>query len=57
MKVKSYDSWNNEDYNKDETNYISILTSKNPEKEIMDFLSDLAKLLNTKLVEETDGDC
>ncbi|BCK00736.1 hypothetical protein [Anaerocolumna chitinilytica] len=54
MNVKSYTSWNSNDYNNVETNYINILTSKKPPKEIKNFFGKLEIFLGWHIREEID---
>ncbi len=56
MKVKSWDSWNNKDYNCQETNYISIITSEDKNgkipKQSIEIIKKLSELLSEKVLLE-----
>lgn len=51
MKVRDKESWSSRDYNKEETNYISIITSVWCEQEtvVKNILKGLEKLLGSKI--------
>ncbi|MDE6059095.1 MAG: hypothetical protein K2G44_03540 [Clostridia bacterium] len=51
MKVKNKDSWRGLDYNKNETNYVSIITSywSEQETDVKNVLKGLKKLLGSNI--------
>lgn len=51
MKVRDKESWSSRDYNKEETNYVSIITSVCCEQEtvVKNILKGLEKLLGSKI--------
>ena len=51
MKVRDKESWSSRDYNKEETNYVSIITSVWCEQEtvVKNILKGLEKLLGSKI--------
>lgn len=51
MKVKDWDSWCDRDYNCQETNYISIVTSKDRNGNIPEQSTDIIKKLSELLSE------
>ena len=55
-EVKSWDSWNNKDYNCQETNYISIITSEDKNgkipKQSIEIIKKLSELLSEKVLLE-----
>lgn len=55
MSVKSYDSWNSNDYNETETNYINIVTTKELPTSIKKFFRDLGIFLGWHICEEMDA--
>ena len=55
MLVKDYNSWSSNDYGSNETNYISIVTSKKPNSIVTNFFRDFEIFLGWHIVEETDN--
>ncbi|WP_455436173.1 hypothetical protein [Hungatella hathewayi] len=51
MKVNDWDSWSDRDYNNQETNYISIITSKDSNGNIPKQSKDIMKKLSEMLSE------
>lgn len=51
MKVKDLNSWNNLDFNREETNYVSIITSESSENDILveSILKGLEQLLGFRI--------
>lgn len=56
MLVKNYDSWSSNDYNRDETNYIDIVTSKGLHPTAEQFFRDFEIFIGRRVIEETDDD-
>ncbi len=54
MNIRSYDSWSNNNYSKKETNYINIVTSKEPPTTIKEFFGDFENFLGWNICEEID---
>ena len=51
MKVKDWDSWSGLDYDKDETNYVAIVTSSKDyhDTNVKTLLKGLEQLLNSRI--------
>ena len=56
MLVKDHNSWSSNDYNNDETNYVSIVTSHVVETVAMQFLQNFETFIGRQIIEETDTD-
>lgn len=54
MLVKDYNAWNSNDYNNNETNYISIVTSYVIEPILKQFFCDFEKFIGNHIVEDND---
>lgn len=54
LNIKNYESWNSNDYDKMETNYISITTSKILVAETVKFFEDFELFIGWRICEETD---
>lgn len=54
MNIKSGVSWSSNDYSEIETNYINIVTFKEPLTEIKEFFGDFEILLGWHICEEID---
>ncbi len=54
MNIKSNDFWSSNDYSKVETNYIQIVTSKEPPTPIKEFFGDFEVFLGWRICEEID---
>ena len=55
LLVKDYNSWSSNDYGSNETNYISIVTSKKANSIVEIFFRDFEIFLGWHIVEETDN--
>lgn len=49
MKVKDVNSWSSFDYDEEETNYISIVTSDDKEEAVLEILKKLEQFLGFRL--------
>ena len=54
MLVKDYNSWSSSDYNSNETNYISIVTSKKANLIVTNFFRDFGIFLGWHIIEEAE---
>lgn len=54
MNIKSYDSWSSNDFDKIETNYISIVTSPKTPTVIKEFFEKFEIFLGCNILEEDE---